>query len=154
MAAMAPSFKNLRPSSARASRTASKIRSANTKAEALLCRTIWRLGMRFRKNVSHLPGKPDIAFPKERVAVFCDGDFWHGRDWETMKKKLSKGANAKYWLAKIQANRARDKKHYQALTSLGWRVLRFWESDILGDPSSAALQISATVRAGRKVKAK
>jgi len=91
------------------------------------------MGLRFRKNVRDLPGKPDIVFTKQRVAVFCDGDFWHGRDWPARKRKLHKGANALCWTKKIGANIQRDRLLDQDLKRLGWKVLRLWESDILED---------------------
>jgi DNA mismatch endonuclease (patch repair protein) len=102
--------------------------------------------MRFRKNVSSLPGKPDIVFPAHKVAVFCDGDFWHGRNWRKDKARLSKGPNAPYWVAKIQANRDRDKRHVRELTKRGWTVIRFWDSDILQDPHRVANEILRLIK--------
>jgi DNA mismatch endonuclease (patch repair protein) len=96
------------------------------------------MGLRFRKNVSALPGKPDVVFPRQRLVVFCDGDFWHGRDWDSRAARLRKGHNASYWLKKIQANRDRDHRHTLELKALGWQVLRLWETDILKDPREAA----------------
>src|SRR5262249_34915412 len=89
-----------------------------------------------------LPGCPDIVFPKRRVAVFCDGDFWHGRDLENRLAKLAKGHNANYWLAKITRNVARDVKNNLALKAAGWVVLRLWETDVLRAPQQAAEQIA------------
>lgn len=86
--------------------------------------------MRFRKNVKTLPGKPDIVFPRSRIVIFCDGDFWHGRNWTQLKTKLSCGANSDYWIAKINSNILRDKKNTEILKNLGWRVIRVWESEI------------------------
>jgi DNA mismatch endonuclease (patch repair protein) len=107
------------------------------------------LGLRFRKNVKDLPGKPDIVFPRERVAVFCDGDFWHGRNWKEKKEKIKQGSNAPYWLSKIEANMERDKRHNVNLQSLCWTVLRFWESDILADSNAAATKIREVVLSKR-----
>jgi DNA mismatch endonuclease, patch repair protein len=137
-----PSYQSYRPSSVKASRVASRIKSSNTKAERVLRSTLWRLGFRFRKNVRELPGKPDVVFPRERVAIFCDGDFWHGRNWEERKLKLQRGANAAYWIAKIQANIQRDKHHNEELSELNWKVLRLWETDVLENPGEAAAQIA------------
>lgn len=142
-------FDNFKPSSEKASRIASKIRSSNTKGEVLLRSVVWKLGFRFRKNVKTLPGKPDIVFPRERVAIFCDGDFWHGRNWEEKKKKMRQGSNAPYWLSKIEANIDRDKRHNVSLKELNWAVLRFWESDILADPTVAATIIKEAVLSRR-----
>lgn len=91
---------------------------------------LWRAGARFRKNVSDLPGKPDIAFPGRRLAVFCDGDFWHGKDWTERRPKLARGTNSAYWIAKIERNMERDREHTRQLEEAGWRVLRVWESEI------------------------
>jgi len=127
-----PSFTRLRSSSAEASRHLAAIKSTS-KAECLLRSTLWRRGLRFRKNVNTLPGKPDIVFSKEHLAVFCDGDFWHGRNWRRSKKRLLVGPNAEYWVAKILRNKQRDRTNQKLLEKMGWRVLRFWETDILLD---------------------
>jgi len=88
------------------------------------------LGLRFKKNVTTLLGTPDIVFPSHRVAVFCDGDFWHGRYWTTRRRRLSSGTNADYWIKKIEANRRRDSMVSRRLKLGGWRVVRVWESEI------------------------
>jgi len=93
------------------------------------------------KGTQVLPGKPDVVFPRARLAVFCDGDFWHGRDWESRLEKLQRGSNSTYWVAKIQANIERDLRHGQALRQLGWQVLRLWEKDILGDPEGTSARV-------------
>ena len=103
------------------------------------------MGLRYRKNVRSLPGKPDIVFKRARVAVFCDGDFWHGRHWPVRRAKLSMGANAEYWLAKIEANMERDLRHTQTLEQMGWRVTRLWETDIKRDPTAMAEQVRVLV---------
>jgi DNA mismatch endonuclease (patch repair protein) len=77
-----------------------------------------------------LPGKPDILFPRPKVAVFVDGDFWHGRDWNTRRKKLSQGANANYWTRKISYNRKRDRENNEKLIRMGWLVVRLWETEV------------------------
>jgi DNA mismatch endonuclease (patch repair protein) len=146
-----PNFeKHYRSSSEKASRSLSKIKASETKAERLLRSSIWRMGFRFRKNVRSLPGKPDIVFPRERVVIFCDGDFWHGRKWDKDKQRLSKGPNAPYWLAKIQANMNRDKRYNKELRRLGWSVLRFWDSDILNDHHQIAQRIAGEVISKRR----
>lgn len=137
-----PNFKNYTPSSEQASRTLSKIKAVDTKGEKLLRSALWRMGFRFRKNVRDLPGKPDIVFPNRKVIVFCDGDFWHGRNWSKDKRRLANGPNAPYWLAKIQANINRDKRYNKELKKLGWNVLRLWESDIRTDVEKAALKVT------------
>lgn len=142
----APSYKTFRPSSDKASRIASKIRASDTKAEVILRSTLWRRGLRFRKNAPGFPGKPDIVFTRARVAIFCDGDFWHGRNWGKRLEKLKKGSNAAYWVAKIETNMARDRRYDNELTRLGWKVLRLWETDILSDPDGAATRVCDLLR--------
>ncbi len=105
--------------------------------------------MRYRKNVRTLPGKPDIVFPKDRVVVFCDGDFWHGRDWQRLSKKLRTGTNPSYWLPKIEGNRNRDRRNNRLLKREGWTVIRLWETDINRDPQQAAHAIEQLVYKSR-----
>ena len=140
-----PSFKKLRPSSKRASYTLSRNRSVDTRCEQVISTELRKLGLRFQKNVRTLPGAPDIVFSKERVIVFCDGDFWHGRDWERRKRKLRKGSNGSYWVQKIQANIDRDQQQNRYLRKLGWKVIRIWERDILTDTSRMAQKIARHV---------
>ena len=109
-----------------------------TRCEMVLCAELRRMRLRFSRNVASLPGKPDIVFVEQQVAVFCDGDFWHGRKWSVRKGRLARGSNAKYWVSKIEANVARDKRHRAKLRRAGWRIIRLWESDILKDPEVAA----------------
>jgi len=129
MASKAPSFKGLKPASTASSYAKRHNKRRDTKHEILLRRELQRLGLRFRKNVETLPGKPDIVFPSAKLAVFCDGDFWHGRNWRLLKQKLTKGTNAAYWLAKIAANIKRDKRNTVLLKKSGWSVIRVWEAD-------------------------
>lgn len=129
-----PSFKNRKPASEQASaaaRGASK--KSGTKPELVLRRALWRIGLRYRKNADSLPGRPDIVFKRKRVAVFCDGDFWHGRDWPIRRAKLEGGNNSDYWIAKIERNIERDRNDTECLEAIGWKVLRVWEGDINAD---------------------
>src|SRR6267378_5587118 len=106
----APSFAGLRPASKLSSLVKQKNLSCDTLPELALRRELRRLGLRFRNNEKALPGKPDVVFRDARVAVFCDGDFWHGRNWTDLKVKLRKGANGPYWHAKIASNIRRDRR--------------------------------------------
>src|SRR5215471_77051 len=106
---VAPSFAGLQSASTQASAAArGASRKVNTRCELLLRRTLWRRGLRYRVHHSGLPGRPDIVFPKHSVVVFCDGDFWHGRDLDMRLTKLTHGHNAAYWVAKVEANVDRD----------------------------------------------
>jgi DNA mismatch endonuclease, patch repair protein len=95
---------------------------------------LWRRGFRFRKHVAHLPGCPDVIFARNRLAIFVDGDFWHGRDWTNLRAQLQRRANPGYWIAKIGRNRERDLTQTMLLEAEGWTVLRIWESDVLKNP--------------------
>ena len=126
-----PSFKGLLPSSEAASRVKRANCKNDTKPELVLRKALFAAGMRYRKYVRRLPGNPDIVFSKARVALFCDGDFWHGRNWPTLRSKLKRRHNADYWVAKIARNRAREfLENTSRLSSEGWLVVRLWESDI------------------------
>lgn len=144
--AKTPSFGGLTPATPAASKAMSRNTKTDTRCEVLLRSVLWRRGLRFRKNLAALPGKPDVAFSKQRVAVFCDGDFWHGKHWTARKRKLTRGHNAPYWVAKIAANMRRDRRNRRALEKDGWGVVRLWESDILADPQRAADAVEVALR--------
>jgi DNA mismatch endonuclease (patch repair protein) len=141
-----PSFKGLSAASPASSRAKKMNRSSDTAHESLLRALLWKRGLRYRKNVPTLPGKPDIVFPSARIAIFCDGDFWHGRDWKRLSRKLRTGANAAYWIPKIKANRNRDRRNNRLLGTLGWTVVRLWETDIHRNPEQSARTIEGVVR--------
>jgi DNA mismatch endonuclease (patch repair protein) len=147
MASKAPSFKGFQAASITSSRSKQANKRRDTVPELLLRRELWRMGLRFRKNAEALPGKPDIVFTRAKVAVFCDGDFWHGRDWLARSAKLSQGTNARYWLAKIEANMERDARNTALLQQAGWQVVRLWELDIKRDPRGAACRVRDVVQA-------
>ena len=108
----------------------SHVKSKNTSIELRLRRALWARGYRYRKNYKLLPGKPDIVLPKHRIAVFCDGEFFHGKDWEELKKQLERGNNSDYWVEKIERNIERDRERDQQLIALGWSVIHFWGKEI------------------------
>lgn len=141
-----PSYKGLIPASESSSRVKRNNCAKDTKHELSLRRELWRMGLRFRKNVSSLPGKPDIVFSSQRLVVFCDGDFWHGRNWKALKRSLEVGTNSSYWVAKIESNRKRDLLNTARLKRAGWRVMRLWETDIKHDPLGAAKLIKRTLQ--------
>jgi DNA mismatch endonuclease (patch repair protein) len=141
-----PSFNGLRPASDAATAAArGSSKKADTAQELKLRRALWSLGLRYRKNAADLPGRPDVVFRTAQVVVFCDGDFWHGRDWEARKRKLREGHNAPYWLAKIERNIERDRERTAALEAAGWKVLRFWETEIHRDANVVAQHIASVV---------
>ncbi len=108
------------------------IRSNDTKAEVLLRKALWHCGVRYRKNYKELPGTPDIAITKYRIAVFVDGDFWHVRGHEDNPGEQIQ-MNKPYWTKKLKRNLERDKEVNQVLLEMGWLVLRYWDSDVKKD---------------------
>lgn len=106
------------------------IKGKNTSIEVCLCKALWNKGIRYIKNYNKLPGKPDIAITKYKIAVFCDSEFFHGKDWEVLKPRLEAGNNAEYWVPKITRNRERDEEVNKELLFLGWTVIRFWGKEI------------------------
>ncbi len=143
--AKCPSFTDLKPASEASSRAKRHNRRTDTRHEKMLRRELWRMGLRYRKNVETLPGNPDIVFVRAAVAVFCDGDFWHGRNWRGLKLRLRQGTNAEYWVSKIESNMERDRLNTTLLKADGWRVLRLWETDIKRDPQAAAESVKAAL---------
>ncbi len=106
------------------------IKSKDTKIEIRLRKALWHKGYRYRKNYKGLPGKPDIVLTKYKIAIFCDGEFFHGKDWEVLKPRLEKGNNSEFWISKISRNRERDDEVNKKLLFQGWTVIRFWGNDI------------------------
>lgn len=109
------------------------IHSQDTKIEVLLRKELWKRGYRYRKNFEGLPGKPDIVLTKYKIAIFCDGEFFHGKDWELLCPKLEKSNNSQYWISKISRNRERDDEVNKKLLFQGWTVIRFWGNEIKKD---------------------
>ena len=120
----------------------SRVRSRDTSIECIVRSELHRRGLRFRKHVSALPGKPDIVFASARVAVFIDGDFWHGYRFPAWKHKLSGK-----WAQKIAANRARDQRNHRSLRRDGWRVIRIWQHEINADVDAVVRRVVRAVRA-------
>ena len=110
-------------------RNMSHIKSRDTHIEIILRKALWQKGYHYRKNYRALPGTPDIAMTKYKIAIFCDSEFFHGYNWET--KKLKIGNNRDYWIHKIESNIARDRENDLKLIALGWTPLHFWGHDII-----------------------
>lgn len=106
------------------------IKAKNTSIEVKLRKALWDKGLHYRKNFNGLPGKPDIVLTKYRIVIFCDGEFFHGKDWEVLKPRLEKSNNSQYWINKISQNRERDDAVNKQLLFQGWTVIRFWGKDI------------------------
>jgi len=105
----------------------SRIRSKNTEPEKIVFSFLRREKIYFQKHYKRIPGSPDVALPRKKKAVFIDGDFWHGRDYERVKRNRDEDD---YWVKKIGSNIERDKKQRAAMKREGWSVLKIWESDL------------------------
>ncbi len=125
----------------------SAVRGKDTVPELLLRRELHRLGLRYRLHPADLPGRPDIVFRRQRLAVFVDGDFWHGHGWkergfDTFEAQFEGHRDPEKWRKKIARNMARDQEVEQALREQGWRVLRVLESEVRRDVAAAALIVA------------
>ena len=124
----------------------SRIHSSDTSIEVALRKALWNKGYRYRKNYTRLPGKPDIVMTKYRIVVFCDSDFFHGKDWNsTLLPRIRRGNNPEYWEKKILRNMERDKKNNILLASMGWHVIRFWGSEISKDIDTCIKRIEECI---------
>lgn len=118
------------------SKRMSRVRLKRGVGETMLAKLLWHSGIRYRYNYKKLPGSPDIAITKHHIAIFIDGEFWHGKDWEKRKNRLK--SNRDYWIEKIEENIARDQRVDQELFLMGWSVVRFWEKDVKKHPEDCA----------------
>lgn len=105
-----------------------QVKNKDSKIEVLLRKELWSRGIRYRKNVNRIYGKPDIVFIGKKIAVFCDSEFWHGYNWEERKKDFK--SHQEFWIPKIERNMERDAEVTAKLESEGWTVLRFWGNEI------------------------
>ncbi len=131
------------------SKCMSHIRSKDTKIEVRLRKALWQKGYRYRKNYKELPGTPDIVLTKYRIAIFCDSEFWHGRDWDVLKPRLLKGKNPDYWIKKIGRNRERDVETDKKLLFMDWTVIRFWGEEILKNTDQCIQVVEEAIFDGR-----
>ena len=133
------------------SRMMAQVRNRDSKAELAVRRRLHALGYRFRIQLK-LPGRPDIAFTRLKLAVFVDGDMWHGNAWRLrgLPNLAAMYPNrTEWWVAKIERNMARDQEVNEELAAAGWRVLRFWESDIKADLDRVIADIEAAIQEQR-----
>jgi DNA mismatch endonuclease (patch repair protein) len=120
------------------------VRTAETEPEERLAVALRALGLRFRRNEVRVFGKPDFAFRQARLAVFVDGDFWHGRAW--FEDGAAPATNAYFWIGKFERNRQRDRLVNGKLRRGGWSVLRLWASDVRKDTVASANRVRARLR--------
>lgn len=123
----------------------SKIHGRDTSIELILRKALWKKGYRYRKNYKEIPGRPDIVLTKYKIAIFCDGEFFHGKDWEVLKPRLEQGKNPEYWVKKIQRNIDRDDEKDKELLFQGWTVIHFWGKDIITNTDECVRVIEETI---------
>ena len=123
----------------------SHIRAKDTAIELILRKALWDKGYRYRKNYKGLPGVPDIVLTKYKIAIFCDGEFFHGKNWEELREHLKNSNNSQYWINKIARNIDRDDENNKKLLAMGWTVLRFWGADIKKHPEECVQVIEETI---------
>lgn len=121
------------------------IKGKDTKIEVLLRKALWHKGYRYRKNYKKLEGKPDIVLTKYKIAIFCDGEFFHGKDWEKLRERLKRGDNVEFWIKKIARNMEHDNDINKRLEFEGWTVLRFWGNDIKRNPEECVKTVEETI---------
>jgi len=124
-------------------------RAADTQPEIRLRRALWQAGLRgYRKNLKTLPGKPDIVFSKQRLAIFVHGCFWHGCKKCAQKRNLKPAANAAYWSDKVARNKERDRSALRELREKGWRTLVVWECELKADRAAVIETVAALLECG------
>ncbi|MCK5612743.1 very short patch repair endonuclease [Candidatus Pacearchaeota archaeon] len=119
----------------------SRVKGKDTGIERLIRSKLHKRGFRFRKHVKDLPGKPDIVFTKIKLAVFIDGDFWHGYRFPLWEYKVSD-----FWKSKISKTRKRDQKNFRKLRSMGWKVVRLWQHEVKRDPDHCILKLESVIK--------
>jgi len=120
------------------------IKGSGTGIEKTLRKALSKEGFRYRLNSKKVLGKPDIAFIGEKVAVFCDSEFWHGKYWKTERLQIK--TNPRFWRDKIENNIRRDKKFTRGLRKIGWKVIRFWGKAMIRNPEKCVLKVKNILR--------
>lgn len=111
--------------------------------EVAIAKALWHKGFRYRLNYRKLPGSPDIAILRYKIAVFVDGEFWHGYHWTERREKLK--SNREYWIEKIEENKARDIKNDRKLVDIGWTPIHFWENEVKKDLQGCLCTIDSII---------
>ena len=124
----------------------SRIKGQGTEAERIIFKLLRKRGVYFTKHVQSLPGCPDVVFRRYKLAVFIDGDFWHGHQWKTrgfssIAKQFERSNSRSYWIAKIERTVERDKTNTRLLRRNGWKVLRVWETAVRRAPEICVKRI-------------
>ena len=124
------------------------IKCKDTSIECILRKELWARGFRYRKNYKKLIGKPDIFMPKYKLVIFCDSEFWHGKNYHESTDRI--GTNSDYWKQKIKRNIERDKEVNEKLIADGWTVLRFWEKEIRKELDKCVEQVVSAIESSGK----
>lgn len=119
----------------------SQIKGKDTGIETIVRSELHKRGFRFRKHLKELPGKPDVVFTKSKVAVFIDGDFWHGYQFPMWEHKVSD-----FWKKKISKTRERDKMNHRKLRDMGWTVVRIWQHELERDFECCVEKIISAIK--------
>lgn len=123
--------------------TARKIKSKNTSIEKIIASELYKRGLRYRRNDPNIYGKPDFTFRKQKVAIFCDSEFWHGKKYSEGEKFK---VNSNFWEAKIKRNIERDTEVNKRLRLEGWTLLRFWGKEIKENPCKCVDEVIKSLR--------
>jgi DNA mismatch endonuclease (patch repair protein) len=129
------------------SKIMSRIRGKNTKPELLLRKALWKKGVRYRLDNKKLPGKPDVSIQKYKLAIFIDGEFWHGYNWDERKGNIK--SNRGFWVPKIERNMQRDREVNRQLNTMGYTVFRFWEKEIKNELNTCINDVLVYIAIGR-----
>ena len=121
------------------------IRSKNTSIELILRKELRKRHIGYRIHYKDLPGKPDIVLTKHKIVIFCDSEFFHGKNFDELKERLKNSNNSEYWITKIRKNVDRDVDIDKQLHTLGWTVLHFWGQDIIKHPDQCIQVIKETI---------
>lgn len=124
------------------------VKNKDSQIEVMLRKALYHKGYRYRKNCLGVFGKPDIVFTKEKIAVFCDSEFWHGYDWKNRKNDFK--SKQDFWIPKIERNMERDKEVTARLEAEGYVVLRFWGKQIKKELNEVVAEIEREILARRK----
>lgn len=122
----------------------SRIRSTGTKIEKIMEAQLTQQGINFEKYPNDIIGRPDFVIREKKIAIFCDSEWWHGRNWKKRRNEIH--SRRKFWINKIEGNIKRDRKVNRLLKKQGWAVLRFWGSEISKDPQICVKNVVKTMR--------
>lgn len=117
----------------------SRVRSKNTRPEIILFKLLRKSGIKFKKHYK-VTGRPDAAIPEKKIAVFIDGEFWHGKNFTEWKDDVSE-----FWKNKIGGNIKRDRKNCRILKKDGWKIVRLWGRAFVRNPGVALLRIERLI---------